>query len=69
MKWKLRAFDSVLKHNLLYGLERIQLTQSDPKLKGLRQFLKGPPAYTNQKALDILKTDHHHLIEQFSRFP
>lgn len=40
-------------------------------MKGLRRILKIPPtfidrSYTNQKVLDILKTNHHHLIEKFS---
>ena len=77
VKWKLRGFDSILKGKVLYGLECIQLTQSDLnklnafRMKGLRHILKIPPTfidrrYTNHKVLDIMKTDHHHLIEKFS---
>ena len=77
VKWKLRVFDSILKSKVFYGLECIQLTQSDLnklnafQMKGLRRILRIPPTrihrrYTNQKVLDILQADHHHLIEKFS---
>ena len=49
VRWKIRVFDSILRSKILYGLECIQLTQSDMaklnafQMKGLRRILKFPP--------------------------
>ena len=51
VKCKLRVFDSILKSKVLFGLECIQLTQSDLnklnafQMKGLRRILKIPPLF------------------------
>ena len=60
VRWKIRVFDSILRSKVLYGLECIQLTQSDVvklnafQMKGLRRILHLPStlvdrSITNQR--------------------
>ena len=77
VRWKIRVFDSILRSKILYGLECIQLTQSDMaklnafQMKGLRRILKFPPTFidrsiTNQSVLDILRVSYQIRIDLFS---
>ena len=77
VRWKIRVFDSILRSKILYGLECIQLTQSDMaklnafQMKGLRRILKFPPTFidrsiTNQRVLDILRVSYQIRIDLFS---
>ena len=77
VRWKIRVFDSILRSKVLYGLECIQLTQSDVvklnafQMKGLRRILHLPPTFvdrsiTNQRVFDILRDSHQICIDLFS---
>ena len=52
--WKLRVFNSIVISKLMYGLETIQLTQTELnkldsfQMKCIRRILKVPPAYIDR---------------------
>jgi hypothetical protein len=75
-KWKLRVFEAIIKSRLLYGLEKIQLTQPEQQplnafqMKGLIRILHIPPSsvdrtWTNQTVLERLKEEHEVILEPF----
>lgn len=76
IKWKVQVFTSIIRSKLLYGLESIQLTQTEvSKLnsfqnKTLRRILKKPPTFidreqTNQRMYDEIKQDYGCHFEHF----
>ena len=76
VKWKIQVFNAIVRSKLLYGLEAIQLTQTEiSKLnafqnRSLRRILKIPPtfidrSYSNQRMYEEIRDQHGCKFEHF----
>lgn len=77
IKWKATVYNAVIRSKLLYGLEGVQLTQSERnkldafQIKGLRRILQVPPTFidrswTNHRVIDTLRQQHNIKVHRFS---
>ena len=77
IKWKLQVLNSIVFSKLLYGLETIQLIQSEQnkldafQMELLRRVFRVPPthidrSWTNQRVVDTLKERHHYHYVKLS---
>lgn len=66
-KWQLIIYDAVIRSKLLYGLETVQLTETQEKkidafqMRGLRQIMKNTHTYYNREHTN------KHILEEASK--
>ena len=78
MSWKIQVFQSILRSKLLYGLETIQLNQSELhrldafQIKGYRKILHIPPTsvdrtMTNASVKELIQSHYGVTVIEFSK--
>jgi len=78
ISWKIQVFHSILRSKLLYGLETIQLNQSELhrldafQIKGYRRILQIPPTsvdrtMTNASVKELIKSHYGVTVMEFSK--
>ena len=76
--WKIRVFHAIVQSKLLYGLEAMQLNQTELaklnafQIKGYKRILHIPPtsidrSWTNQAVKDLLEQQHGVTVTSCSR--